>query len=37
MRKFVVGLLYCAMLKIYPSEKEKLNLYWTNPSDPNNN
>jgi hypothetical protein len=29
MRKFVVGLLYCAMLKIYPNEKASLNDYWS--------
>jgi hypothetical protein len=28
MRKFVVGLLYCALLKVYPLEKDKLNMYW---------
>jgi hypothetical protein len=28
MRKFVVGLLYCAMLKVYEKEKDKINLYW---------
>lgn len=28
MRRFIVGLLYCAMLKVYQSEKDKLNLYW---------
>jgi len=22
MRKFIIGLLYCAMLKVYPEEKE---------------
>ncbi len=34
MRKFVVGLLYCSMLKVYPEEKDVMNLYWTNPTDP---
>ena len=29
MRKFQAGLLYCAMLKAYPVEKDKLNAYWT--------
>jgi hypothetical protein len=28
MRKFIVGLLYCAMLKIYPVEKDIINNYW---------
>lgn len=28
MRKFVAGLLYCAMLKVYPLEKEKIGSYW---------
>jgi hypothetical protein len=37
MRRFVVGLLYCAMLKVYPVEKEIINLYWVNPEAPNNN
>ena len=37
MRRFVVGLLYCAMLKVYPVEKDIINLYWVNPEDPNNN
>jgi hypothetical protein len=37
MRRFVAGLLYCAMLKVYPIEKDTLNLYWINPEDPNNN
>ena len=31
MRKFLTGLLYCAMLKVYPTEKDKLNLYWHHP------
>jgi len=29
MRRFITGLLYCAMLKVYPLERTKLNLYWT--------
>lgn len=37
MRKFVVGILYCAMLKVYPVEKDQINAYWLNPLDPNNN
>ena len=28
MRRFVLGLIYCAMLKLYQAEKEKLNTYW---------
>ena len=28
MRRFLVGLLYCAMLKIYPLEKDQINNYW---------
>lgn len=32
MRKFITGILYCAMLKIYPVEKDRLNLYWKQPS-----
>ena len=31
MRKFVVGLLYCAMLKLYPEERHLLKAYWQNP------
>lgn len=31
MRKFLGGLIYCAMLKVYTTEKAKLNLYWQNP------
>ena len=34
MRKFTVGLLYCAMLKVYPKEKHLLKEYWKNPLDP---
>ena len=34
MRKFMVGLLYCAMLKVYALEKDKLNLYWKQPTNP---
>lgn len=30
MRKFVTGLLYCAMLKVYEKEKLILNYYWNN-------
>ena len=30
MRKFVSGIIYCAMLKVYPEEKATMNLYWTN-------
>lgn len=37
MRKFVAGLLYCAMLKIYPKEKEKIVDYWTSMSYSNDN
>jgi|LauGreDrversion4_2_1035121.scaffolds.fasta_scaffold23834_5 hypothetical protein len=37
MRRFVVGLLYCAMLKLYPLEKDLLNMYWVNPEVPQNN
>ena len=37
MRKFIVGLLYCAMLKVYPIEKDALRDYWANPLDPSNN
>lgn len=37
MRKFIVGILYCAMLKVYPVEKDQINAYWENPMDPNNN
>jgi hypothetical protein len=33
MRKFVVGLIYCAMLKIYPVEKNNLNDYWSSPEE----
>ena len=28
MRRFVLGLIYCAMLKLYNYEKDKLNHYW---------
>ena len=28
MRRFVLGLIYCAMLKLYEVEKDKLNSYW---------
>jgi hypothetical protein len=31
MRRFSGGLLYCAMLKVYPLEKDRLNAYWANP------
>src|SRR3569833_1002154 len=34
MRKFMVGLLYCAMLKVYALEKDKLNLFWKQPTNP---
>jgi len=34
MRKFITGLIYCAMLKVYPYEKDRLNLYWTEPTNP---
>jgi hypothetical protein len=34
MRKFITGLLYCAMLKVYPEEKDRLNLYWKQPTNP---
>lgn len=37
MRKFTAGLLYCAMLKIYPLEKDQLNEYWKDPTNPANN
>jgi hypothetical protein len=37
MRKFVTGLLYCAMLKLYPEEKHLLRIYWQNPQLPENN
>ena len=37
MRKFTAGLLYCAMLKVYPFEKHLLLDYWKNPLDPANN
>ena len=37
MRKFVTGLLYCAMLKLYPEERHNLNNYWLDPSNPDNN
>lgn len=37
MRRFVVGLLYSAMIKLYPLEKDRLNQYWANPEDPANN
>ena len=30
-RRFVAGLIYCAMLKCYEQDKGKLNLYWTEP------
>ena len=30
MRKFITGLLYCAMLKVYPTERNSLNNYWKN-------
>jgi hypothetical protein len=29
MRKFTVGLLYCAMLKVYPHQCQQLGQYWT--------
>ena len=28
MRRIVSGLLVCAMLKLYPAEKDKLNEFW---------
>lgn len=34
MRKFTTGLIYCAMLKVYPVERSLINDYWTNPVDP---
>ena len=37
MRKFVAGLLYCAMLKLYPEESQHLNNYWIDPQNPANN
>ncbi|CDW78729.1 UNKNOWN [Stylonychia lemnae] len=37
MRKFIIGLLYCAMLKVYPEDKDLILQYWTNPLDPANN
>ena len=37
MRKFIVGLLYCAMLKVYPVEKAVLMKYWEDPMNPANN
>jgi len=37
MRKFTVGLLYCAMLKVYPLERQFINDYWQNPTDSVNN
>jgi hypothetical protein len=37
MRRFTVGLLYCAMLKVYPFERHLINNYWKNPADPANN
>lgn len=37
MRKFTSGLLYCAMLKVYPLEKDQMNEYWKDPNDPTNN
>lgn len=37
MRKFVTGLLYCAMLKLYPEEKHLLRNYWVNPQNVANN
>lgn len=37
MRKFVTGLLYCAMLKLYPEEKHLLKNYWVNPQNLANN
>jgi hypothetical protein len=39
MRRFTVGLLYCAMLKVFPLEKDRLSAYWANPEqlDPSQN
>ena len=37
MRRFIVGLLYCAMIKVYPEEKDFIQLYWLDPSNPANN
>jgi hypothetical protein len=31
MRRLTGGLLYCAMLKVFPLEKDRLNAYWANP------
>jgi hypothetical protein len=37
MRRFTVGLLYCALLKLYPFEKARILDYLQNPQDPNKN
>lgn len=36
-RKLTAGLLYCAMLKLYPVEKDQIMKYWDNTEDPSNN
>lgn len=28
MRKILAGLLYCAMLKVWETDRRKINLYW---------
>lgn len=35
MRRFTCGLLYCAMLKLYPYEKHVIMDYWNNEDHPN--
>ena len=37
MRKFTVGLLYCALLTVYPLERAHLLDYWLDPADPSHN
>jgi hypothetical protein len=37
MRRFVVGLIYCSLLKLYPYEREHILDYWKNPEDPASN
>lgn len=31
MRKFTAGMIYAAMLKVYPLERQALNDYWNDP------
>ena len=35
MRSILVGLIYCAMLKVYKKEKNSLNEFWTDQSEGN--